>query len=62
MPVLQIASAFYVYPGSLLLTFFLDEKIIEKELQREKKLYFVVIVSKIILLIIYVIFRCMVVT
>lgn len=28
--------AFYVYQGSLLLTFFLDEKIIEKELQREK--------------------------
>lgn len=39
MPVLQIASAFYVYPGSLLLTFFLDEKIIEKELQREKALF-----------------------
>lgn len=57
MPVLQIASVFYVYPGSLLLTFFLDEKIIEKELQRGKKLYFVVIVSKIILLIIYLIFR-----
>lgn len=32
-------------------------KIIEKELQRGKKLYFVVIVSKIILLIIYLIFR-----